>query len=76
MTEHEKQILAFEKQWWHYRGAKEAAITEQFGISAVRYHQLLARLLDRPEALQAEPVLVNRLRRIRSARANLRRRVA
>jgi hypothetical protein len=74
LTEREQGILAFEQQWWKHAGAKEQAIRDTFGLSATRYYQLLNALLDRPAALAAEPVLVGRLRRLRSSRARNRRR--
>ncbi|HVT22265.1 MAG TPA: DUF3263 domain-containing protein, partial [Mycobacteriales bacterium] len=37
-------------------------------MSATRYYQVLNALLDRPEALAADPMLVKRLRRMRAAR--------
>ncbi|MGK5442066.1 DUF3263 domain-containing protein [Micromonospora sp. URMC 105] len=74
LTEREERILAFEQQWWKHAGAKEQAIRDTFGLSATRYYQLLNALLDRPAALAAEPVLVGRLRRLRSSRARNRRR--
>ncbi|MFE9954826.1 DUF3263 domain-containing protein [Micromonospora sp. NPDC005299] len=74
LTERERQILAFEQQWWKHAGAKEQAIRDTFGLSATRYYQLLNALLDQPAALAAEPVLVGRLRRLRSSRARNRRR--
>jgi Protein of unknown function (DUF3263) len=61
-------VLAFERQWWKYAGAKEEAIRRQFGISPTAYYQLLSRLIDEPAALAAEPMLVKRLRRQRAAR--------
>ena len=64
----ERDMLAFERQWWRYAGAKEAAIRERFGMSATRYYQVLNALVDRPEALAVDPLLVRRLRRMRSAR--------
>ncbi|MCT2281057.1 DUF3263 domain-containing protein [Micromonospora chalcea] len=74
LTEREQRILAFEAQWWKHAGAKEQAIRDTFGLSATRYYQLLNVLLDHPAALAAEPVLVGRLRRLRSSRARNRRR--
>jgi Protein of unknown function (DUF3263) len=67
-TERDQQILAFERLWWKYAGAKEQAIREQFGMSATRYYQVLNALIDRPESLAFDPLLVKRLRRLRSAR--------
>jgi hypothetical protein len=56
-------ILALEKQFFRTAGAKEEAIKE-LGLTPMRYHQLLNRLLDDPAALEADPQLVYRLRRI------------
>ncbi|MGW5671867.1 DUF3263 domain-containing protein, partial [Micromonospora sp. NPDC003776] len=74
LTERERRILDFERQWWKHAGAKEQAIRDTFGLSATRYYQLLNTLLDHPAALAAEPVLIGRLRRLRSSRARNRRR--
>ncbi|WP_312881357.1 DUF3263 domain-containing protein [Actinomadura alba] len=68
LSERDRQILAFERQWWKYAGAKEQAIREIFDMSATRYYQLLNLLIDRPEALAHDPMLVKRLRRVRSQR--------
>ena len=58
LTRREREILAFERQWWKYAGAKEDAIKELFSMSATRYYQVLNALVDRPEALAADPMLV------------------
>ncbi|TWH44807.1 LytR cell envelope-related transcriptional attenuator [Rhodococcus rhodochrous J38] len=55
LSRRDLDILAFERQWWKYAGAKEDAIKELFGLSATRYYQVLNALVDRPEALAAEP---------------------
>lgn len=63
-----RDILDFERGWWKEPGSKERAIRERFGLSAARYYQLLNRLIDSPEALRYDPMLVKRLRRLRAAR--------
>ncbi|MCZ2836295.1 DUF3263 domain-containing protein [Modestobacter sp. VKM Ac-2985] len=68
LPEREREILAFERQWWRFPGAKEAAIRERFGMTSTRYYQVLNALIDRPEALVADPLLVRRLRRMRAGR--------
>ncbi|MET9329519.1 DUF3263 domain-containing protein [Tsukamurella sp. NPDC003166] len=70
LSDRDRAILDFEAQhsWWRTAGAKQNAIREQFGISGVRYAQLLNRCLDNPEALAHAPQVVNRLRRIRAGR--------
>jgi hypothetical protein len=72
LTRREHDILAFERQWWKYAGAKEEAIKELFAMSATRYYQVLNALVDRPEALAADPMLVKRLRRLRASRQKAR----
>lgn len=74
LTEREVQILAFESKWWKHAGAKEQAVRDAFGLSSTRYYQLLNGLLDNPAALAHDPVLIGRLRRLRSTRARTRRR--
>jgi hypothetical protein len=68
LSERDLEILAFERQWWKYAGAKESAVREQFAMSSTRYYQVLNALIDRPEAVEADPLLVRRLRRLRAAR--------
>ena len=72
LGEREQSILAFERQWWKYAGAKEQAIRELFDMSATRYYQVLNALIDRPEALAYDPMLVKRLRRLRASRQRAR----
>jgi len=72
LTEREQSILGFERQWWKYAGAKEQAIRELFDMSATRYYQVLNALIDRPEALAYDPMLVKRLRRLRASRQRAR----
>jgi hypothetical protein len=72
LSERERAVLTFEKQNWKYAGAKEQAIRDRFEMSASRYYQLLNGLLDRPEAHEFEPALINRLRRLRAGRQRAR----
>jgi len=72
LSERDLKILEFERQWWKYAGAKEQAMREKFDMSATRYYQALNALIDRPEALEADPMLVKRLRRLRSSRQRAR----
>lgn len=72
LDERDRQILAFERQWWKYAGAKEQAVRELFDMSATRYYQVLNALIDSPDALAHDPMLVKRLRRMRSSRQRAR----
>ena len=68
LSDLEVRILDFERQWWKYAGAKDAAIKELFQISAKEYYELLNNVIDRPDAMAAAPLLIKRLRRLREAR--------
>jgi hypothetical protein len=72
LTEREQQILALERQWWKYAGAKEQAIRELFDLSATHYYQILNALIDTEHALAHDPMLVKRLRRLRTSRQRAR----
>ena len=72
LTDLESRILEFERNWWRFAGAKESAIKELFDLTAPRYYQLLNDLIDRDDALEAAPMLVKRLRRLREARMHAR----
>ena len=68
LSERDRDLLRFERQWWKFAGAKEQAVRDQFGMSATRYYQVLNSLIDEPAALAYDPLLVKRLRRLRSTR--------
>jgi hypothetical protein len=68
LTDRDREILAFEREWWKHVGAKEQQIRDRFGVSATRYYQILNALIASPGAMQEDPMLVRRLQRMRSAR--------
>ena len=68
----ERSILDFERSWWQTPGPKESAIRAQFGLSTTRYYKLLNDLLDDDLALQYDPLVVRRLRRLRDRRRRAR----
>ncbi|HEV3473061.1 MAG TPA: DUF3263 domain-containing protein [Actinomycetota bacterium] len=68
LTEQDVRILDFERSWWKHAGVKEQAIRERFGMSATKYYQVLNELLENPEALAHDPILVKRLKRLRTYR--------
>ena len=69
LSDRDRDVLAFEGEWRRHGGAKEEAIRRAFDIPPARYYQLLDRLIDRPEALAHDPMLVRRLRRLRDGQA-------
>ena len=48
LSDRDREILEFERQWWKYAGAKETAVREKFDMSSTRYYQVLNALIDRP----------------------------
>lgn len=68
LDERSRQLLDFEREAWQLAIPKERAIRERFAFSPTRYHQLLNRLIDQPEALAYDPMVVRRLRRLREER--------
>lgn len=68
LSERDVAILDFERSWWKHAGVKEQAIRERFDMSATRYYQLLNELLENPAALAHDPILVKRLKRLRTYR--------
>jgi hypothetical protein len=63
-----RDVLDFEREWWRYAGHKEEAIRDRFELTPTRYYQLLGEVIDSPDALTYDPMLVKRLRRLRAAR--------
>lgn len=68
LTARDAAILEFEDSWFTSAVPKEQAIMERFSLSSARYYQLLNNLIDGQEALAYKPLLVKRLRRMRSQR--------
>ncbi len=72
MSERDRAILDFERSWWQEDGLKEDAIRLRFTLSATRYYQIVHELLDEPEAMVYDPLVVRRLRRDRDRRRKAR----
>ena len=68
LTDTEHAVLELERSWWTLPGTKETAVLERFGWSPEHYYRQLSALIDRPEALAADPLLVRRLLRLRDDR--------
>ena len=72
LTEREKAILDFERGWWTQDGVKDVMLRERFSCSADEYYADLNRLLDQPDALAYDPLVVRRLQRARERRRQMR----
>lgn len=73
LTEEQRTILNIERQQWTRTGEKLNAVREQLGLTETGYAARLNRLIDTEPALAAEPLLVNRLRRLRDGNRRTRR---
>ena len=62
----DRALLAFECAWWTKPGLKTDRIRTELGISSSTYYKRLNELIDSPEALAFDPLLVRRLRRRRA----------
>lgn len=63
------QLLTFEAAHPTHTGVKETAIIRELALAPARYYQLLYRLIGTEQALRIDPILTNRLRRLRDTRA-------
>ena len=79
LTDRDRAILDFERTWWsepgpdgEKPGRKGAAIQGRIGLSPARYYQLLGELIASPEAAAYYPLVVRRLRKLRSGRRRAR----
>lgn len=68
LSERDVEVLDFERCWWKHAGVKERAIKERFDMSPTRYYQLLNDLLENPAAMEHDPILIKRLKRLRTYR--------
>ena len=72
LSDRERAILDFERSWWTESGPKELAIRKHFGLSATRCYQVLNALLESPDGIEYDPLVVRRLRRLRDRRRRAR----
>lgn len=66
LTDQDRAILALEGEFWATAGGKEQAIRDTLGMSPIRYYRRLNQLVETEAALAHDPVLVNRLIRLRT----------
>lgn len=72
LTDRDRAILEFERSWWSEPGPKELAIRERFTLSTTRYYEILGELVDDPDAMAYDPLVIRRLRRLRDRRRRAR----
>ncbi len=72
LSERDRAVLDLERAWWTLDGSKEDAIRRRLDLSPTRYYQVLNGLLESPEAVAYDPLVVHRLRRRRDRRRRAR----
>ena len=72
LSDRDRAILDFERTWWTQPGSKESRIREELALSSTRYYELLAGLVESPDAMSYDPLVVRRVRRLRAARRRAR----
>ena len=72
LSDRDADILDLERAAWTLPGRKDDLVRERLGLAPTTYRKLLAALLDDPEALTYDPLLVRRLRRARDERRRAR----
>lgn len=68
LPESDREILEFERAHRVHDGRKEEAIRDLFGISAVRYYDLIGRVIETPAAVRYDPILIRELQESRARR--------
>jgi len=63
LTDEQRAMLEFERNWPVKKAGKGEAIRVQFAMSLPRYYQVLASVIVTEEALKFDPLLVKRLLR-------------
>lgn len=69
LSERDRRILDFEREWDRPAGQKVDAVREEFGFTVTRYYQVLNTLIDSPAAIVYDPMLVRRLQRVRDTKS-------
>ncbi len=72
LSERERAIIHYESSWWAEDDGRDTVIRARFSCSSDEYYQELNQLLDHPDALTFDPLVVRRLRRQRERRRRAR----
>ena len=55
LSPREREILTFERDWWKYADAKDAAARARLGLTPEEYYRALTTIIDQPGALGSRP---------------------
>jgi hypothetical protein len=65
LDERSAAMLDFERNWWNDAEPRDHAIRARFQCSPEEYHAELTKVLDDPAAMDHDPLVVRRLKRLR-----------
>lgn len=68
LTDHDRRLLDFEREWWKYAGEKTVGIRTEFDLDQDQYHRQLDKVIATDAAMAHDPMLVKRLRRLAAQR--------
>lgn len=72
LSERHAAMIDFERSWWSNEAPRDEIIRERFQCSPDEYHAELTMVLDDPDALAHDPMVVRRLKRLRVRARRLR----
>jgi hypothetical protein len=65
LSERSAAMLDFERAWWNIEESRDQVIRARFQCSPEEYHAELTTVLDDPAAMDHDPLVVRRLKRLR-----------
>ncbi len=65
LSERHAAMLDFERSWWNNDEPRDQVIRARFQCSPEEYHAELTAVLDDPAAMDHDPLVVRRLKRLR-----------
>ena len=68
LTDLERAMLEFERSWWLGPLPRDVAVGETFALTVDEYDVRIDELIDSEAALEFDPLVVRRLRRLRDRR--------
>ena len=72
LSERHAAMLDFERSWWENDDPRDQVIRARFQCSPDEYHAELTTVLDDPAAMDHDPLVVRRLKRLRLRARKLR----
>lgn len=72
LTDRQYAILEFERTWWTMDGEKDLLVRRRLACAPDTYYEELNQVLEDPAALEADPLVVRRLMRLRDRRLRAR----